>query len=110
MKCLIQEPKLDEFEQIRNAVEASKKTCAKNKSTVNNRSKTRWLKKFHSACKNLDDQARPETCKGLDYEAVFQAFEVNTESDSRWVSGGVRHEEMTNCAPYYQNIAKVKKD
>ncbi len=34
---------------------------------------TGWLKKFHSGCKNLDDQARSVKVKTADSKAVLQA-------------------------------------
>ena len=35
------------------------------------------IPKFHSTCKNLDDQARSGRPKTMDYEAVLQTIDAN---------------------------------
>ena len=51
--------------------------CAKNKGTVDRSTVTRWLKKFRSGCKNLDDQAISGRPKLVDSEAIFQIIVAN---------------------------------
>ena len=64
---------LYEFQLAQNAVEVTKNICyMKGKSTVNHSTVTRWFKKFHSSCKNLDDQARSGRAKNLDSEAMLK--------------------------------------
>ena len=48
--------------------------CVENEGAVDHR----WLKKFHSCCKNLDDQARLGGLKSVNFEAVLQAIEAST--------------------------------
>ena len=46
----------------------------------------RWLKKFRSSCKNLDDQVRSSGLKTLDSEAVLEAIEANLISSIQRVT------------------------
>ena len=47
-----------EFELDHNAMEATKNICrTKADGTVDHSIVTRWFNKFHSSCKNCDDQA-----------------------------------------------------
>ena len=63
-----------------NAVEAAKNICCvKGEGTVDHITVTSWLKKFHSGCKNFDDQAK--------LEAMLQAIKVNLGSSTWKVSG-----------------------
>ena len=56
---LIEELMLYESELGNNAAEATKTICcAKGEGAVDDSTVTRWLKKFCSGCKNLDDQTR----------------------------------------------------
>ena len=61
--------------------------CAKSEGAVDHSSVTRWLKKFCSSYKNLDDDrenfGRPKT---VDSKAVFQAIEANPASSTRRIS------------------------
>ena len=47
----------------------------------------RWLKKFCSACKSVDDQSTSSRLKAVDSEAVLRDIMVNPVSVSRKVSG-----------------------
>ena len=42
---------------------------------------TRWLKKFCSGYKNLDNQARSSSPKSMDSEAMLEAIEANSVSN-----------------------------
>ena len=49
---------LDEFELGDKDVEVTKYICCmKGEGAVDHSKVTKWLKKFHSGCKNLDDQS-----------------------------------------------------
>ena len=73
-------PKLHDWSlNITNSVEATKNIChAKNESTV-----TRWLKKFHLGCKNLNDQANSGKTKNMDSKSMLQAIEADLVSSTR---------------------------
>ena len=43
--------------------------------TLNNSTLARWLKKFRSGCKNVDDRARSGRPKIVDSEAVFHELD-----------------------------------
>ena len=82
MQCsLIHELMLDKFKVGHNAKEATKTICCeKDESTVDHCIVTRWLKKVHPVCKNLDDQPRSGRPKTVGTEAVLHAKEANLES------------------------------
>ena len=61
-----------EFELDHDAVEATENICcAKDEGSVDHNTINRWLKKFHSGHKNLDNQARSGRPKTMDYEPVI---------------------------------------
>ena len=86
---LIQELIIYEFELDYNAaVEATKNICfAKDEGRVVPSTVTRWLKKFCSDCKKLDNKARSDRPKTVDSEAVLQAIETNPVCNTWSVSG-----------------------
>ena len=51
--------------------------CVKGEGEVDHSTITKWIRKFRSACKNLDDQARSGWFKSIDSEAVLQAIKIN---------------------------------
>ena len=54
-------------ELLRITAERNKNTCyEKDEGSVDHSTVTRWFKKFHSGCKNLDDQARSDRPKIMD--------------------------------------------
>ena len=64
-----------EFELGNNAAEATKlNCCAKSEGTVDHGIVIRWLKKFCSSGKNLDDQAKSGGPKTVNSDAVLQAI------------------------------------
>ena len=78
---LIQKLKLYEFEMVQNTVEATKNICwAKDDGAVDYSVVTRWVKKFCTGCKNLNDQARSGRPKTTESEAMLQAIEANPAS------------------------------
>ena len=69
------------------AVEATKNICcAKGEDTVDYRTVIKWVKKFHSCCKNLENQTRSSRPKTVDSEPVLQAIEANPASSIRRIS------------------------
>ena len=50
---------------------------------------TRWLKKFHLSCKNLDNQARSGRPKNKYSETVLQAIQANLLSSTERVSSKI---------------------
>ena len=77
-----------EFELGQNAVEISKNIgCVRHKNEVDHSTVTRWLKKFRSGCKNLDNQMRSGRSKCVDSEIVLQAIEANLASSTQTVWG-----------------------
>ena len=64
--CPIWEHFLYKLERGHNAVEATKTVCAKGESTVDLSTVTRWLKEFHSGCKNIGDQSKSSQTKIVD--------------------------------------------
>ena len=69
-------------------VSAIKNVCwAKGEGAVAPSTVNRWFKKFHSGCKNLDDQARSDRPKSEDSEVVLQAMEVDPVRSIFRVSG-----------------------
>ena len=61
--------------------------CVKGEDTVNHRRVTRWLKKFCSGYKSLEDQLKSGKPNTVDSEVVLQAIEKNLASSTRRVSG-----------------------
>ena len=63
--------------------------CAKDGSTVDRNTITRWFKKFCLACKNLNDQAKSGRPKTIDSGAFLQVIEVNLASRTQKVESKV---------------------
>ena len=76
------------FELGYNAAEVTKDICfAKNEGKVDRSTVTRWFKKFHLGCKNLDNQAQLGRPKTIDSGAILQAIEANLVSITQKLSG-----------------------
>ena len=77
-----------EFELGHNTVEAPRNICcAKGEGAVDQSTVSRWLKKFRSVCKNLNDRARSGRWpKTVDSEAVIKVIEANPVSSIWTVS------------------------
>ena len=120
-RSLIQELMFSEFTLSHNAVEATKSICcAKGEGTVDHSTVKRWLKKFRSDSKNLDNQTRSGRPKTVDYVILLKAMEINSASSTRRVwsklgisqSSVVRHlydlcKNIWSCRIIIQNIAKL---
>ena len=66
---LIRELMLHKFEQSHNTAEATENIyCAKGQGAVDHTTVTRWFKKFHLGCKNLNNQS--DKPKAVDYECA----------------------------------------
>ena len=76
----IWEHMLYEFELGHIVVEETKNIFVKGEDTGDHSILTRWLKKFHSRCKNLGDEASPGKLKTVDPKAVLQLLEANLVS------------------------------
>ena len=75
------------FKLSHDTTEATKNICwTKGKDTVDHGTVTRWMKKFCSGCKNLDNQASSGKPKIMDCEVALQAIEVNPMSNTLKVS------------------------
>ena len=75
------------FKLGHNAMKAIKNICCmKNEGKVDHNTVTRWLKKFHSSCKNVHDQGRLGRSKTVDSKVVFQNIETNPVSTTQRVS------------------------
>ena len=48
---------------------------------------TRWFKKFHSGCKNLNNQAKLGQFKSMDSDTMLQAIKANPASSTRRITG-----------------------
>ena len=84
---LIQEFVFYEFELDHNTAEAIKNICCvKGEGAVDHSITTRWLKKFNSSYKNLDDQASAGRPKTVYSEAILPAIEANPVSNTQRVS------------------------
>ena len=71
-----------------NFAEETKNICsAKNESTVDHSTVTKWFKIFRSGCKNFGYQKRSLKSKSGDSEAVFEVIESNPTS-STWRESG----------------------
>ena len=55
---------------------------------------TRWLVKFHTSCKNVDDQTRSARHKTVDSEDVIQATEASLVSTTQRVSIGLAYHSL----------------
>ena len=85
---LIQGLMLYEFKVGHNIITATKKICfVKSKGLVEHRTVTRWFKKFHSGCKNLNNQAMSGRYKIMESKTVLQALEANPVSSIWRISG-----------------------
>ena len=72
---LIQELMLYKFKLDHNIKKTIKNICcAKGKGVIDYSTVTRWVKKFCSGCKNLDNQTRSGRLKTEDSEAMLQAI------------------------------------
>ena len=92
--------------------------CAKGEGAVDHNTVTRWFKKFHSGCKNINDQISLGKPKTMDSKALLLAIEANLTSGT-WtlhltVQCGLspsqpwqKHPGIPNYASCYQNIAKI---
>ena len=68
--CLIQEFMFYKFKLRNKIIKISKKICfVKGEGTVDHSTVSRWFKKFCSACKTLDNQAKSDEPKSMDSEA-----------------------------------------
>ena len=84
---LIQELMLYKFNLGYSATKATKNiSCIKAEGTVDHGTVTKWFKKFHLGCKNLDNQARSDKSKTVNSEAVPRAMKVNPVSRTHRVS------------------------
>ena len=70
---------------------------------------TKWFKKFHSGCKNLDDQVRSGKPKTAGSDAVLTDIKANPESSAWRVSGelGILLSSVVCNLHNLQNIAKL---
>ena len=91
--------------------------CAKSEGVTDRNTIARWLKKFHSDCKEFSTIQKKRSGRS---KTVFQAIEANLSSSIRKLSGWVgisqfcvvRHlcyfgkkmQICLNCASHYQNI------
>ena len=74
---LIREHLLYEFEVDFNAAEASKKIgVTQREDAVDHSTLSRWFKKFHLSCKNVDDQVNLGRLKNVNVQPVLQAIEA----------------------------------
>ena len=76
------------FELGHNTVKATKNICCvKDEGTVDYNTVTKWMKKFCSVQRNLNNQATSDRPKTMDSEAILQAIEGNPTSNTWRVSG-----------------------
>ena len=84
---LIWEFMLYKLELDINTAEITKNNCCvKSENEVDHSTVTRWFKKFHIACRDIDNQARPGRPKSVDSEAMLQAIDINMASSTWRVS------------------------
>ena len=102
---LKQELMLYEFKLDHNALEATRKNCVKSEDAVDHGTVTRWVKKFCSSRKNLNEQARSDRPKTIESDAVFHAIQANLVSSTRRVSG-VFGISKSNMVHHPNNIGK----
>ena len=87
---LIQKLMIYGFQPGHNAMETIKNICCvKVEGPVNHTTLTKWSKKFHSDCNNLNDQTRSNRFETLDFKAILQANEANLASNCQRVPGGL---------------------
>ena len=73
-----------DFESGHNVAEVIKNICRKKgEVAVDHNAITRWLKKFWSGFKKLDDQVMSGKLNQVDSEAVFQDSMTNSASSTR---------------------------
>ena len=92
--------------------------CVKDKNAVDYSRVTRWFKKFHLGCKNLDDHAKSGGPKTKDSKTVLEIIETNlreyqanshlTVQCGSLLSQPQQKHPMTNCVSCYQNIASTR--
>ena len=93
---LIQEFMLYKFKLGHNSIETTKNiTCVKGEGAVDHSIVTRWFKKFHLSCKNLDDQARSDRPKTQEPEAMLQALEANLMNSTQKASDNLGISQFT---------------
>ena len=66
---------------------ATKNTCVKFNSTVDQSTVTTWLKKFRLSCKNVNDRARLGRLKTGEFGNLIQVLEANPVYSTQKVSG-----------------------
>ena len=82
---LIQILMLYKFKMGHNSAKATKSIYyAKDEGAFDHCIITKWFKKFHSGCKNLNDQAGSGRPKTMNSEITFQAIEGNPAERIRW--------------------------
>ena len=80
--CLIWEFIFYEFKLGHNAGETTKNVKAED--TVDHSMVTRWFKKFHSGCKNLDNQTSSDRPKIVVFVAVLQIINANPAKSRKY--------------------------
>ena len=84
-RSLIRELMLYEFELGYNASEVTKNICCpKDEGLVDHSKVTRWLKKYHSSCKNLTELARLGKPKTVGFEDLLHVRESSASCTSVW--------------------------
>ena len=84
---LIRELVLYEFELVYNAAEVAKNICCvKSRAEIDQRWVTKWFKKFHSCCKNRNDQAMLGWFKIMNSEVLLKAIVANPSTSTHRVS------------------------
>ena len=79
---------LRKFKLGHNTEKATKNICCtKDEGTADQSTVSRWFKKFHSGCKNINDQAKSGRLRSMDSGAMFLTIEANPVSSIRAVSG-----------------------
>ena len=109
---------LYEFELCHNIAEATKNICAKGEVTIDNSTISKWLKKFCSGYRNLDDWARSCKFKSIASEAVLKAIEANLASSTWRVSVELKisqsivihqHQDLSKSFKNCQTVSLVSK-
>ena len=92
MLCnIVQELMLYKFKLSHNTI-----CCEKGEDAVGHRVVTRWFQKFCLVCKNLNNQARSNRPKNVNYVTILQAIDVNLVSWIWRVSG-----ELSICSVWF---------
>ena len=99
----IQKPMLYKFKLGHNAAEVTKNICCMiGESAVNHCTITRWLKKFYSGCKNLNNQARSGRPKSviprLSSKPLRLIQYLTVQYDSSPSHFQQKHWKLLNCA------------